>query len=523
MALLRRAVGSQVLLHGRRAIARTPGVVARPRFVPAGQASRFFAAKTNSSDPKDWPFWGPPPSLRDENGAEVVRGTAKPPKDKKNFTPTQKVSKHYNSLIVSAFRHNDERLRLKKVRELLSRFAKQSTRLSLVNVATVFHRSGNSGTKLQKFEHAYLNEQLQVATEVASGQVTSNVLYGLRAQTDSNQTKRTLDIIAARLERLSEKQLRSGVAQLTAGQLANAHHGLQNVTDCGPLRRVLRALAKQCDIIDAQASNETRGAAEDRNGEAWTGIACGVALSGLRNAVGSNHTVISTLQAFLRRMEGAPLGTFDFQTFNNALAAVTAVAGNSELCDDRRAMLPLITRTMAQWLQFEGALQSGVEGPIALLPRSDPHTMTDESAAIVLPGQAVEFLWLLRNLTFAAQRDDHEDEVDGDDSNVPSLQVTNASIEQLLELGVASLELALKEERRRGFASLRKGVGELTTDQAYEVRDRATSSRLLCFACVRGHRCRVALLTSSELYHRVSRACGRGKQHLCLQPALSPP
>ena len=48
---------------------------------------------------------------------------------------------------------------------------RQGLRLSLVNVATVFHRSGATGLQLDKFELKYLNEQLAASSEVATGQV----------------------------------------------------------------------------------------------------------------------------------------------------------------------------------------------------------------------------------------------------------------------------------------------------------------------------------------------------------------
>ena len=520
-----------------------------PRPSSIAAHARCYAAA--GSKPSDWPYWGPPPSVRTTQptepgpkgrGGQGAEGRGK--RDKSKFTPNAKLSKVYNKAITAAFAAVSRQgldSGAARVTEVLSDFAKKGTRLTLVNVGTIFHRAGATGLQLPKFALRYLNEQLQVSSELASAVVLSHILYGLRSQTASKHSTRTLEEVAVRLERLSSSQ--RAQTRLNADQLSKALFGLQNFGSCGSLHRLLRALrrhqstlgddAQQGDdeldtnerdfdteivlaadprraleaIVNAASSNGASGvsssvevgsnlpmssadvaaaariAAEDT--DAFTGIRSGMALFGLQGAASSHAAVQAAVAAFAVRLHQAPLDSFNFRGFLYALRGINGLIGRP--CEVRSGSLWLLSRKLRTWFYFIGAAEDrnladgevgvGASTPLFLKSIVDRHAL-DVAPPLVAVDDAVEFLWELRRLPFYEAVEGLRDEFD----DVTTVDVTrdahlnNDALFELLEYGIASLELAITDNTQARADSATAATvtapepaSALSTDHAFEV------------------------------------------------------
>ena len=124
----------------------TPSPV-RQMFGRLAQVRFASGSRKPSSNPSDWPFWGPPPSVRRTSDADVPAerhtGHRNPPqrkkRDKRTNTPPAKLAKYYNSQIVGAFRNRDKSTRERKVHSLLSTFAQQVRLVGYTERTLTFH------------------------------------------------------------------------------------------------------------------------------------------------------------------------------------------------------------------------------------------------------------------------------------------------------------------------------------------------------------------------------------------------
>ena len=299
---------------------------------------------------------------------------------------------------------------------------------------------------------------------------------------------------------------------MTADQLSRAFSGLFIFADCSELRRLLRALRHHRTAAAAAAAAARASAAsmvfdndndgnddDDDDDDEWTGVRCGLCLSGLMSMGGHSAALLDEIAWQCSHLAAARLDSCDFQCFFHALCGVCSIDdADGDSFPARTQALQALSLTVRRWFTHIGATQDSATACAGGSPLlqfrvvADPHDALGQPTVSV--GQAASFLWELRKLSFHAppaidltarsQRDPrvvHHDDKDDTTRH-------NQAVMELLETGVAALDLAMREHRLA--TPLRaQAPATLSADQVFQVRISVNALSLAVSQAVRSLVC----------------------------------